>query len=75
MSLFHYILGKLRAYWVQLGKEKAECDLTADCSFLKGGSEADDTDLLSLGNSDKMQGRGMKLNQRKFRYTNIGLYL
>lgn len=75
MSLFHYILGKLRAYWIQLGKEKAECDPAADYTFLKGRSGADGANLLSLGNSDRTQGREMKLNQRKFRYADIRLYL
>lgn len=71
LSLFHYMLGKLGAYWVQLGKEKAECHPIADYSFLKGGSGVNGAGLLSVGNSGRTQGRGMKLNQRKFRYTDI----
>lgn len=54
--LFHYMLGKLKAYLTQLGKEKAECDPIAGYSFLKGRSGEDGANLLSVGNSDRTQG-------------------
>lgn len=69
------MLRKIGAYWVQLGKERAECDPIAEYSFLKGGSGTDGADLLSLGNSSRTQGRGMKLSQRKLRYTDKRLHL
>lgn len=50
------MLGKLKAYLTQLGKEKAECDPIAGYSFLKGRSGEDGANLLSVGNSDRTQG-------------------
>lgn len=67
--------GKTKSLLGSAWKRESECDPIADYSFLKGGSGANGADLLSLGNSDRTQGRGMKLNQRKFRHTNIRLYL